>query len=153
YTNKTVPKIFGTFTVKEGFNYAWYHNDSGNFNGQDLTNGGPGFTGTNDASFQLTFNNVPPGVTLTISLASFTATSNSATGANTGPTLTNTNITTANNTSVVKWGGDLSTSSTDWVTFEITAVNISSSATLSPGSITVSAQMWPIQATALNTAN
>jgi hypothetical protein len=157
YTNKTIPKSVGTFTVKEGFSYAWYHNDASQFNGQDLTAGG-GIT-TNDASFQLIFNNVPTGVTLTLAVASFTGTSTAGNGANNAagpanlPSLSNTSITTANNTSIITWNGDLSTSGTDWVTFEITGITISSSATLSAGNITVSAQMWPTEPTALNLQN
>jgi hypothetical protein len=157
YTNKTIPKQVGTFTVKEGFAYAWYHNDSGQFNGQDLTPGG-GLT-TNDAAFQLTFNNLPAGVTLTIGVAAFTGTSTAgngtggAAGPANPPTLSNTSITTANNTSVISWGGDLSTSGTDWVTIMISAINVSNSATLSPGNVTVSAQMWPTEPTALNLQN
>jgi len=157
YTNKNIPKLNGTFTVKEGFADAWYHNDASEFSGQDLTNGGPGFTGTNDASFQLTFNNIPAGVTLTLATASFTGAANSGTNvAANPPTLNNAataTITTANNTVVVRWGGDLDPTKTDWVTFEITNIQVSSTATLSAGSITVSAQMWPIESTGLNLAN
>jgi hypothetical protein len=154
YTNKNIPKGLATFTVKEGFNYAWYHNDSSEFNGQDLSNGGPGFNGTNDASWQLTFNNVPAGVTLTIGVAAFTGTSNGGVvPPAAAPTLSNSTITTANNTSIIHWGGDLSVSSTDWVTIQVNNITVSSSATLTGGSVTVSAQMWPTQTSALNLAN
>jgi hypothetical protein len=150
YTNKNIPKGLATFTVKEGFNYAWYHNDASQFNGQDLSPGG-GLT-TNDAAFQLIFNNVPTGVTLTLQVASFTGTNN-GTSAASAPGLSNSTITTANNTTVIKWNGDLSPTSTDWVTIQISNITVSNSATLSPGNITVSAQMWPTQPTALNLTN
>jgi hypothetical protein len=150
YTNKNIPKGLATFTVKEGFNYAWYHNDSSQFNGQDLSSGG-GIT-TNDAAFQLIFNNVPTGVTLSLQVASFTGTNNGSSAAG-APTLSNSTITTANNTSVIKWNGDLSPTSTDWVTIQISNITVSNSATLSPGNITVSAQMWPTEPTALNLTN
>jgi hypothetical protein len=154
FTNKTIQKTNGTFTVKEGFSYAWYHNDASNFNGQDLTGGAAPNINTNDAAFQLTFNNVPTGVTLTLAIAAFTGTSNGSAAANAptfGSSATAT-ITTAQNTATVTWNGDLDPTSTDWVTFQITNIQISSSATLSPTSITVSAQMTPNQTTALNLA-
>lgn len=134
YTSRTVPKSIATFTVKEGFSYAWYHNDSTQFAGADLTTG---TITTNDASFQLTFNGIPAGVTLNLAIQSFTSPS----GIN--PTLTNATITTANNTSIIHWNGDLSTTSTDWIAFRITGITVPTSGTLTAGGITVSAKMYP----------
>jgi len=128
FTNRTSPDQVASFTVREGHATAWFNNSATQF---------PGAAGfTNDGGFKLTFNGIPTGVTLTLAVSAATS------GA---PALSNTSITTANNTSTVSFGADVSTASgLDAITFRITAITIGSSTTLTGSNITVSASMSPV---------
>src|SRR5262249_9555318 len=67
FTNRTVPKAEGSFTVTEGHNYAWFNNSTTQFAGAG------GFT--KDAGFRLTFSGLPAGVTLTLAVAAYNTSS------------------------------------------------------------------------------
>jgi len=127
YTNRNIPDKSATFTVTEGHSRAWFNASDTQFAGAR------GFV--NDAGFKLTFNGLPAGVTLTLGVAAYTSGN---------PQLSRTAITTANNTTNVTFDANLSTSDTDRVTFRITDVSVSSSATLANGTVTLTAAMNPI---------
>jgi hypothetical protein len=139
FTNRTIPDATATFTVTEGHRTAWFNDTTTQFPGAPAD-------WTNDASFRLTFSGIPAGVTLNLQVAGSTI------GAAPGTaciTLQRNTITTANNTSNVTFTCDLATSNSsniDQVQFTLDVSNISSSASLSGGNITVQATMIPIGA-------
>ncbi len=136
FTNRSVPDRFASFTITEGFASAFR-------TAQQLSNNtGPV---VNSTRIRLTFNNVPTGVTLTLSLnvpnsaapnnlnANFVATA--------GGTQT---ITSSANTAVIDF---TSTSLTTVETVEVDTSDItltSTAAVTSSGSITVTATFFPI---------
>jgi len=148
FTNRAVPKNVATFTVTEGHNSAWFNASTTQFGGAG------GFV--NDGGFELTFNNLPAGVTLTLGIAAHTGTTaqhmdpffNTAGGAGIAacsgayPNSTCT-ITTANNSAIVNFGADLRPDAIDRITFRVTGVTVSSGATLTAGNVSVSASMSP----------
>jgi len=152
-TNRSVAKGTGSFVISAGFAGAWR---SAN---QNITNNGTATT-VNGDRIQLTFANVPSGVTITLSSNPTVSTTSgkiaaafyvSGTGAS--PTTSGTaQITTATNTATLEiLSGSLS--STPQLEIDITGIALSSTAAVTtPGAITVTASMAPFCTTSLDGA-
>jgi hypothetical protein len=136
FTNGTVARGQGAFILTEGCASCWRSKT------QNSNNGSSPAAVDNSTQIRLTFNNVPAGVTLSLSLNFGTASSNSSLGA----TITSgVSITSSANTAVIDV---LATSLTQIETIEVdyTAAVSTSAAVTTPGAITVTATMFPIGA-------
>jgi len=132
FTNGSVARSQGAFILTEGCSTCWRTKTQNGNNGTVLVD--------NSTQIRLTFNNVPTGVTLTLTPAFGTASTNSSLAA----TITSgSSITTAANTAVIDFTG---TSTTNVETLEVDyTTTVSTTAAVStPGAITVTATMYPI---------
>jgi hypothetical protein len=127
-TNGTVARQTGSFILTEGCASCWR---------TGLQNSNSGAAVDNSTQIRLTFNNVPAGVTLTLT-PNF---GNQALRA----TLSSSTITSASNTSVIDFTTTLTTvTETLEVDFSITNPLPSTTGVATPGTITVTATMFPI---------
>jgi len=109
---------------------------------QNSNNGGGPLAVDNSTQIRLTFNNVPAGVTLSLALNFGTASSNSSLGA----TITSgVSITSSSNTAIIDILGS-SLTQIETIEVDYTATVATSAAVSTPGSITVTATMYPIGA-------
>jgi hypothetical protein len=129
FTNRNVSNGTATFLVTEGFGSAWRTEGQLEADGAALPNG---------HEIRLTFGGIPTGVSFTVG---FGAKSDADID-----TLSDTTIDSSDNEVIVSFNdaGSLSTSATDFFEIQITGTTVSSTATLTPGSITVTATMHPI---------
>ena len=133
FTNRNVARSIGAFILTEGCASCWRTKAQNGNNGAILVD--------NSTQIQLTFNNIPAGVTLnlnpTVNIG--TASTNSSLAATIGTTI----ITSSANTAVIDITG---TSLTQVETMEIdyTVSLTTTAAVTTPGSITVTATMFPI---------
>jgi hypothetical protein len=131
FTNRTSPDQRASFVLTEGFASAFRSRT-------ELSNSGSALADAtaNSTSIRLTFNNVPTGVTLNLSLP--------YEGADPEASLSNTSITSAANTSILEIL-DTSLTSTETLEVRINSINLTSSAAVTTeGAITVTATFFPI---------
>jgi hypothetical protein len=131
FTNRSVVKSTASFTITEGCGSCWRSATESSNSTAPTPNG---------SNIKLTFNNVPAGVTLTLSAKQATA---SGTPNGVTPTLTPTTITAASNTSTISFGST-NTSSTEQVEVDVVVSNVTTTASLTSTSITVQATMAPL---------
>lgn len=130
FTNRNIARSIGAFILTEGCASCWR---------TATQNGNAGVAVDNSTQIRLTFNNVPAGVTLTLSTSTGSASSNSSLAASIG----NTSITNSANTAIINFTG---TSLTNVETLEVdysTSLTTTASVTTA-GTITVTATMFPI---------
>lgn len=132
FTNRNIARSIGAFILQEGCASCWRTATQNGNSGGSVTVG-------QGSQIRLTFNNVPAGVTLTLGTSIGTASSNSSLAATVG----NTSITSTANTAVINFTGT-STTNTETLEVDYTASLTTSAAVTTPGSITVSATMFPI---------
>ncbi len=134
FTNRNVPRTCGAFTLTEGFASAWRSQlQSGN------SSTGPSAGPNAGSQIKLTFNNVPAGVTLTLTSNRGLASSNSSLNM----TLSTTSIT-SSSTSAVLTFVNTSTRDVEVAEIDYTIGQLSTTAAVtSPGSISVTATMYP----------
>jgi len=131
FTNGNVARSIGAFTLTEGCNFCWRTRT------QNSNNGGSPAPVDNSTQIRLTFNNVPSGVTINLSTNVGNAGSLAATISS------GSSITTASNTAIIDFTG---TSSSTAEVLEVDyTLNVTTTAAVStPGSITMTATMYPI---------
>jgi hypothetical protein len=128
-TNGTVARTQGSFILTEGCASCWR---------SALQNSNSGTPTANSTQIRLTFNNVPAGVTLNLGLSFGNQTSLRG-------TLNSTTITSASNTAVIDITGSSLTTTETWeVDFTIVSPLPSTTGVATPGTITVTASMFPI---------
>jgi len=134
FTNRNVPRTCGAFTLTEGFASAWRSEvQSGN------SSTGPSIGPNAGSQIKLTFNNVPAGVTLTLTSNRGLASSNSSLNM----TLSTTSIT-SSSTSAVLTFVNTSTSDVEVAEIDYTVGQLSTTAAVTtPGTISVTATMYP----------
>ncbi len=134
FTNRNVPRTCGAFTLTEGFASAWRSQlQSGN------SSTGPSAGPNAGSQIKLTFNNVPAGVTLTLTSNRGSASSNSSLNM-----LLSTTSITSSSTSAVLTFVNTSTSDVEVAEIDYTIGQLSTTAAVtSPGSISVTATMYP----------
>ena len=134
FTNRNVPRTCGAFTLTEGFASAWRSEvQSGN------SSTGPSIGPNAGSQIKLTFNNVPAGVTLTLTSNRGSASSNSSLNM----TLSTTSIT-SSSTSAVLTFVNTSTSDVEVAEIDYTVGQLSTTAAVTtPGTISVTATMYP----------
>jgi hypothetical protein len=135
FTNRTLPDPLASFVVTEGFASAFRTATQSSNSGVAVPNG---------SQVRLTFNGVPSGVTLTL-----TANGGDANNNRTGVTISNTSITSSATTTVVSFTGTSSgaipsLTAVDQVEVQVTVSQNSTAAVTTPGSISVTATMFPI---------
>jgi len=138
FTNRAVSRNQGSLIITEGFASAWRSRTQ---NASTLTRLTP-----NGTQIRLTFNNVPTGVTLgvTISIDSSTYGSLKAYFGESPSTNLTTTITSSANTATIAIVGS-SLTSTETLQLTVTVSNVTSTAAVgTPGAITVTATMFPI---------
>jgi len=145
FTNRTVTRSFATLLINEGMVAGWRSRTQ-------LSNSGSPVP--NRTRIQLTFNNVPTGVTLTLSINfPSSATGNQragfvVTGTTTSPNAT---ITSTSNVATVEFTGSVSQSALEGLEVDTTAISLTSTAAVTtPGTITVTSTMAPVCTTSLN---
>lgn len=140
FTNRNIARSVGSFILTEGCASCWR---TATQNG----NSGTAVTAGQGTQIRLTFNNVPAGVTLTLSnLLNSTATVNigSASGnSSLAAALGATSITTASNTAVINITGT-STSQVETMEVDYTVSLSTTAAVTTPGAITVTATVYPV---------
>jgi len=153
-TNRSVAKGTASFVIAAGFAGAWRTAT------QNLTNSTGVVSTVNSSRILLTFQNVPSGVTITLSANPTVSTSSGKASAaflaTAGPPATTTGtaqITNATNTATIEiLSGSLTT--TPQLEIDITGISLSSTAAVTtPGSISVTASMAPFCTTTLDTAS
>jgi hypothetical protein len=128
FTNRTLPDATATFIITEGFASAFRTNTQSSNSATGVQNG---------TRIRLTFAGIPSGVTLTLSTSGGSPSGSSY-------TLSATSVTATSNTSIIDF---TSTNLTSTETFQVTATvnSLGTSAAVStPGSITVTATLFPI---------
>jgi len=148
-TNRSVAKGTASFVITAGFAGAWRSA------GANLTNGGSATT-VNSSRIQLTFQNVPSGVTITLSANPTVSTSSGKAAAafyvsGVGASVTTSataQITSSTNTATIEiLSGSLT--STPQLEVDITGISLSSTAAVTtPGAISLTASMAPFCTTA-----
>jgi len=133
FTNRSTVKSTGSFTLTEGCASCWRTAAQSSNSNVSTPNG---------SNIRLTFNNVPAGVTLTITTLALATSGGTAEAAPTFVAGGGT-ITTASNTATIQFNAT-NTGTTEVLTVTISISNVSSTATLSSGSITVTATMAPV---------
>jgi hypothetical protein len=139
FTNRTVPDPTGSLTLTEGIAAGWRNT---------LQSGNSGTATPNGSNIRLTFNGVPAGVTIT--LAAITA------GTPAPPTIniSNSTITATSSTSVISFTGTSSTTDSNrqpsltaidsiQIDYSVGFPLSSTAAVTTPGSISVTATMFP----------
>jgi hypothetical protein len=139
FTNRTLPDATGSIVINEGIASAWRTATQSSNSGTAVTNG---------TQIRLTFSGVPAGVTLTLA---------AVTGGNPAPptiSLSNTSVTASSTTSIISFTGTSSTTasnlkpsltSVNYLQIDYTVNALSTTAAVTtPGSITVTATMYPI---------
>ncbi len=134
FTNRNVPRTCGAFTLTEGFASAWRSQlQSGN------SSTGPSAGPNAGSQIKLTFNNVPAGVTLTLTSNRGSASSNSSLNM-----LLSTTSITSSSTSAVLTFVNTSTSDVEVAEIDYTVGQLSTTAAVTtPGTISVTATMYP----------
>ena len=134
FTNRNVPRTCGAFTLTEGFASAWRSEvQSGN------SSTGPSIGPNAGSQIKLTFNNVPAGVTLTLTSNRGSASSNSSLNM-----LLSTTSITSSSTSAVLTFVNTSTSDVEVAEIDYTVGQLSTTAAVTtPGTISVTATMYP----------
>lgn len=140
FTNRTVPDATGSLVLTEGIAAGWRNTLQSSNSGTPVPNG---------SNIRLTFNGVPAGVTITLVAAT--------TGTPEQPKIgiSNTNITTASSTSVISFTGtsantagniqpSLTAIDSIQINYSVNSPLSSTAAVTTPGSITVTATMFPI---------
>jgi len=130
FTNRSIVKTTGSFTITEGCASCWRTPTQSSNNTTPAPNG---------SAIRLTFANIPVGVTLGL-------TAKQATTGGTplaAPTLSSATITSSSSTSTISFTAT-SLASTEQVEVDVTVTNVAASATLASGSITVTATMAPV---------
>jgi len=152
-TNRSVAKGTASFVVAAGFAGAWRTAT------QNLTNSTGVVTTVNSSRIQLTFQNVPTGVTITLSSNPTVSTSSGKASAafltSSGPPAATSGAaqitSTANTATVEILSGSLTT--TPQLEIDITSIALSSTAAVTtPGAISVTASMAPFCTTTVDTA-
>ena len=133
FTNRNVARACGAFTLTEGFASAW----------RSQTQSGNSSTGPTKGSgsqIKLTFNNIPAGVTLTLTSSHGTVSSNSTLSMSLNPTTIS-----ATSTSTILTFAGTSTSDTETaeIDYTITTPLASTAAVTTPGTISVTATLSP----------
>jgi len=133
FTNRNVARSVGSFILTEGCSSCWRTATQNGNSGTAVTIG-------QSTQIRLTFNNVPAGVTLNLSSSTGTASSNSSLAIS---SLSGTSITATSNTAAITFTG---TSTTNIETLEVDySVSLNTTAAVTtPGTITVTATMFPI---------
>jgi hypothetical protein len=142
FTNRNLARSAGAFILTEGCASCWRTRTQ---------NGNAGAALPNSTQIRLTFNNVPTGVTISLAVPPppiGTTSGNSSLAASIG----NTSITSTANTAVIDF---TSTSLTQIETLEVDfAVAVTTTAAVTtPGSITVTATMFPVSTTPFDTTS
>lgn len=140
FTNRNVARSAGAFILTEGCASCWRSRTQNGNNGASIVD--------NSTQIRLTFNNIPAGVTLTLPNAIQTGSTSS--NSSLSGTIGNTSITSTANTAVIDVTG---TSTSQVETMEIDyAVNVTTTAAVTtPGTITVTATVFPVQSTPFDT--
>jgi len=131
FTNRSIVKPAGSFTITEGCASCWRTTTQSSNSTSQPANG---------SNIRLTFSNIPTGVTLSVS-AKQASTGGTASAVN--PTIAPGTITSTSNTATISFGST-SLSSTEQLEVDVTVSNVASTATLATGSITVTATMAPV---------
>jgi len=131
FTNRSIAKTNGSFTITEGCASCWRTATQSSNSSAAAPNG---------SQVRLTFNNIPTGVTLSLSVNQATT---GGTGATFSPTVSPSTVTAASNTALITLFST-SLSSTDQLEVDVTVSNVTSTATLTTSSITVTATMAPV---------
>ena len=134
FTNRNVPRTCGAFTLTEGFASAWRSEvQSGN------SSTGPSAGPNAGSQIKLTFNNVPAGVTLTLTSNRGLASSNSSLNM----TLSTTTITSSSTSAIMTFVGT-STSDVEVAEIDYTVGQLSTTAAVTtPGAVSVTATIYP----------
>lgn len=141
FTNRNVARSIGSFILVEGCASCWR---------TATQNGNSGTALPNSSQIRLTFNNVPAGVTISLpgTVNVGTTSSNSSLAASVG----NTSITSTANTSVISITGS-SVSQTETMELDYTVNVTTTAAVTTPGTITVTATMFPVATTPFDTTS
>lgn len=133
FTNRNLARSAGAFILTEGCASCWRTQTQSGNNGASVVD--------NSTQIRLTFNNVPAGVTITLPTAVQIGTSSN--NSSLAATVGNTSITSSANTSIINVTG---TSLTQVETMEIDySISLTTTAAVTtPGTITVTATMYPI---------
>jgi len=133
FTNRNVARSAGAFILTEGCSSCWRTVTQAGNNGASIVD--------NSTQIRLTFNNVPAGVTLTLpgAIQIGSASSNSSLAG----TIGNTSITNAANTAIISLTGT-SLSNVETMEIDYTVSTNTTAAVTTPGTITVTATMYPI---------
>jgi hypothetical protein len=136
FTNRTIPDSLGSIVITEGFASAFRTATQSSNNSTAVSNG---------TNIRLTFNGVPTGVTLALTVnAGDSSTSR-------GVSLTSGTITSTATTTTISFtgsgsgtGGAPSLTATDSVEIQMSVTANSTAAVTTPGAITVTATLFPI---------
>jgi hypothetical protein len=131
FTNRSIVKPGGSFIITEGCASCWRTATQSSNSTAPTANG---------SNIRLTFNNIPTGVTMTLTAKQA---STGGTASTFTPTVTPGTLTATSNTATISFNST-STSSTEQVEVDLTVSNVTTTATLSAASITVTATMAPI---------
>jgi hypothetical protein len=136
FTNRTIPDAAASFIITEGFASAFRTNTQSSNSGVAVPNG---------TQIRLTFNGVPTGVTLALTVSAGDSTTTR------GVTLTNTSITSTSTTTTISFngtgsgtGGAPSLTATDTVEIDATVSANTTAAVTTPGVVSVTATLAPI---------
>jgi len=137
FTNRVVSRSQGSLIITEGFASAWRTRTQ---NASTLSR-----VTANSTQIRLTFNNLPAGVTLGVAVSIDSATfSQLKAGFGSGGAQPSTTITSSANTAIIEFTGD-SLTSTETLQLTVSISNVTSTAAVgTPGSITVTATMFPL---------
>ena len=136
FTNRTIPDAAASFIITEGFASAYRNATQSSNSGVAVSNG---------TSIRLTFNGVPTGVTLALTVSDGDATTAR------GVALSNSTITSTATTTIVSFtgsgsaaGGAPSLTATDTVEVDAAVTANTTAAVTTAGAISVTATMYPI---------
>jgi len=136
FTNRTIPDAAASFIITEGFASAFRNATQSSNSGVAVSNG---------TSIRLTFNGVPTGVTLSLTVSDGDATTAR------GVALSNSTITSTATTTIVSFtgsgtaaGGAPSLTATDTVEVDAAVTANTTAAVTTAGAISVTATMYPI---------
>jgi hypothetical protein len=153
FTNGSISRSLGSFIITEGCAACWRTATQ-----SSQGNNGAG-TDMNSTQIRLTFNNIPTGVSLNLTLNTGNSTNNSSlnpawgadsAGGTAGTTGTTTTVTSAANTAVISFIANAnatgtSTSRTETLEVDVAIAPLASGAAITtPGSISVTGTMFPV---------
>jgi len=141
FTNRNIARSQGAFIMTEGCASCWR---TATQNG----NAGAAVTPGQGTQIRLTFNNLPAGVTLSLTTSTGSASSNSSLAA----AVATSSITSTSNTAVINFTGT-STSQVETLEVDYTVTLSTTAAVTTPGTITVTGTAFPIGTGIDTTAN